>query len=252
MVGQNNTITLASGEKQEYKYYVCGRSHRSGAVICSSNSVKCEKFEQAVAERLSQVVQQPEIIREIIRKVNSTRKQRSKPLQEELAVLEKQIGTVDSKIEKTFELFYAEAIDVTELKKRKDALEQEKVTQEKRRQEIMLELNADQDVELPEKQILAVIMDFAKVFAQADPDRKKMFLKTLVKDITLTPQRTLDKINLNIEIPRKSPTEKDLSQQDIAVGEVSPLLHISHLAMIRFTVSYQNNLRNHHPYNSSV
>ncbi|PWK14944.1 hypothetical protein C7459_104147 [Tumebacillus permanentifrigoris] len=45
-----------------------------------------------------------------------------------------------------------------------------------------------------------------------------MFLKTLVKDTTLTPQRTLDEINFNIEIPHKTPTEKDLSQQDIAVG----------------------------------
>jgi hypothetical protein len=44
-------------------------------------------------------------------------------LQEELAVLERQIGKIDGKIEKTFELFYADAIDSKELKKRKDALE---------------------------------------------------------------------------------------------------------------------------------
>ncbi|KEO84969.1 hypothetical protein EL26_02935 [Tumebacillus flagellatus] len=234
MVGKNDKRTLASGERKEYLKYVCGRSHRSGSSVCSSNTVKLEVIEQEVAERLSGIVQQPEIIREIIRKVNSTRKQRSKPLQEELAVLERQIGQIDGKIDKTFDLFYADAIDSNELKKRKDALEQEKVGMDKRRQEIMFELKDDQDTELPEKQILDVILDFARVFATAEPEKKKLFLKTLVKDITLTPQRKLDKINLHIEIPRKTPTQKDLSQQEKAVGEVSPLLHMSHLAMIRF------------------
>ncbi|MGB8956278.1 MAG: hypothetical protein WCC10_12975 [Tumebacillaceae bacterium] len=68
-----------------------------------------------------------------------------------MAVLERQIGQIDGKIEKTFKLFYADVIDSRELKKRKDSLEQEKVGMDKRRQEILFEMKDDQETELPEK-----------------------------------------------------------------------------------------------------
>jgi hypothetical protein len=75
------------------------------------------------------------------------------------------------------------------------------------------------------------------VFAQADVDKQKHFLRTLIIDITLTPERDLTNINLNIQlkIPQTANSKKSSQQPPEGSDKLPYTSNISHLFMIRFT-----------------
>jgi site-specific DNA recombinase len=235
MVGTNHTRHIKSGTVH-YRNYVCGNFHYKGSSVCNSNTVKADIIESKVVERLTQSVQQPEIIREVIRKVNLDNKKKIAPLKNEFRILEKEIHKLEANLEKTFQLYYEDIINGSILKSRKELIEQEQKRLHNRMDEIKLTISGDTDSEIPEKEILKIITDFANVFVQADVDKQKHFLRTLVKDITLTPERDLKNLNLNIQlkIPQSQNSKKSLQQAKEGSDELPYTSNISHLFMIRF------------------
>jgi site-specific DNA recombinase len=235
MVGTNHSRKTKTRGVVHYRQYVCGNFHTKGSSVCSSNMIKAEVIEEKVLDRLVKAVQQPEMIREVIRKVNLDKKGKTAPLQKQLKLIEKELSKIESKMDKLFQLVLEEVIDSNTFKERKTILDVDQKRLEEQKNEILMNLHFDDDKEIPEEEILNIINDFANVYAQSEIDKQKLFLKALVKDITLTEDKDLKNINLNFQfkIPQNN-NRKTHHKHEIEGSEELPPNVVSHLFMIRF------------------
>lgn len=100
MAASNVTNTLKDGTKKRIRYYSCSNFRNKGASVCSANSIRADKAEEFVADRLKEIVQVPQILKKLVDDLNREMKKQVMPIQRELETVRKKKEELDQNLKK--------------------------------------------------------------------------------------------------------------------------------------------------------
>lgn len=100
MAASNMTNRLKDGTKKRIRYYSCSQFRNKGASVCHADSIRADQAEQFVAERLKEIVQHSQMIKEVIQALNQEIEEQRFPLTQKLQVIQTEKQEITVKIEK--------------------------------------------------------------------------------------------------------------------------------------------------------
>lgn len=199
MVAGRTVKNRKDGSKYTLRYYHCGNWRNKGSAVCSSNGINADYADEYVFTRLTEVICKEKVLKDIVKSLNSKRKNKIKPLEDELQYMEKRISELSGNREKYFSLFEENVLDVSALKKRMASLEEDMKKYSDRREDILRELEENDSQPIPYELVHAVLTDLHKNLDKADDSIKKMLLQLIIKKITITDRKQIDTIELHFD-----------------------------------------------------
>ena len=105
MVISRTTNKLADGTKKRIAYYCCGAWKNKGTSICNSNTIRVDKANEYVFNKLSELLSNEKMVETIVRNVNKERHNKINPAKKELERIDKELEKIDRKKTKLFEAY---------------------------------------------------------------------------------------------------------------------------------------------------
>lgn len=187
---------------KSYRYYVCQQFHNKGKTVCRSNMIRADVAEEQVLQELVKVASRPDILRQLVEKINTMRSNAVVPIMEEKRALIAELNKISKHLQKIIEnilndpdltaIFKNDLMETharqEQLQKRLEALEAE-----------MAEMNS-KPVDFDALQSL--LSRIKEALLQANEDEQKVLLRSMVESIHITkeaPRRVGRKItNINL------------------------------------------------------
>jgi site-specific DNA recombinase len=199
MVISRTTNKLADGTKKSISYYACGNWKNKGTAVCNSNSIRTEKANEYVFNKLSELLSNENMVKTIVSNVNRERIRKVKPTKNELIRIDKELEKLDKKKDKTFELYEDEAITKEEFQARKDKLTERVKKLEEEKAPLLVTLSDDVKEELPYEFIKSILENFSKVLTEnTSREQQKKLIHMIISEITINELREIDSIKINI------------------------------------------------------
>ncbi len=198
MVGTRTTNKLKDGSKKVLRYYSCGAARSKGASVCKFNSIRADYAEQAVLDRIQEIVQNPKILEKIVKKVNDDRVKQIKPYQAELKEIEKAISEIEKNKGKYVSLYEKEMIEVELFSERITELSKKIESLSNRRIEIENTLEFNSSVTLEIEEVRSVIKNLASMLGMMDNQEKKTFYHMIISRISVEDKKIKD---IHLKIP---------------------------------------------------
>jgi site-specific DNA recombinase len=253
-------------EGTRYRYYVCGQHHNKGKTVCKANSIRADIAEQEVMSRLSLLVSDPVALKLITKQVNAQRANALKPLNEEKRLVESKLKQIEKNTNKLLEALLDESMPKSIISKKLHELEEEKNQLESRLRQLQTELSEADTKPIDYESFRILLSDFQQVLSQVEPEQQKALLRFVIKDITVSKEaprgigRRIEKINLHFDFTidamentyellkqlypdiekQLQSWKKPKSRYNFNAEELFNSLPILPLTMIRFTVTYLN------------
>lgn len=188
-----------------YRYYACGNYTNKGIKTCKTNLIKADYAEEYVLKEIGKLVDDPSIIKSIVKKLKNANEVDTLPMMNELKKIKKDLENIQAKTEQNLRLELENKISIYILTQRMEFLEaQEKETKEKIfRLESEIH-NIETQGLLDADFIQQILHHFYQMFEVADIKQRKQLLHTLIDRITVnqgntTNERTISKITLIFE-----------------------------------------------------
>ena len=199
MVISRTTNTLADGTKKRIVYYCCGAWKNKGTSVCNSNTIRVEKANEYVFNKLSSVLSNDDMIRAITDNINKERVKRVSPSKNELERIDKELETIDKKKRKIFEAYEDDIITREEFLSRKDELNKRAKVLQESKEPLLVALADDVSEEISYEFIKSVLDNFSKLLnSKESREQKKKLLHMIISKITINELREVDSINLTI------------------------------------------------------
>lgn len=197
MVVMRTVNKLKDGTRKTLEYYACGAWKNKGTSVCRSNTIRADKAEAYIFERLQELATNKQLIKEVADCVNNKRSHRDEPLQQEYQALLQELEQARRKKEKAMELYEEDIIAKADLQERLVKVNEQIEQLELRLQPIKLQLQSLKVHTINEDTIQEVMANFHKVFKQAITQEQQKHLVTLIiKEITLNEKREVDSIQI--------------------------------------------------------
>jgi len=228
-----------SGSKYTIRYYHCGNWRNKGPAVCSVNGIRADYADEYVFSRLAKVICNEKVLKDIVKSLNIKRKNKVKPLEDELKYMEKRISELSVNRDKYLNLFEENVLDATALKKRMASLEGDMKKYADRREDILREIEDNDSQPIPYELVHAVLTDLHKNLDKADDSIKKMLLQLIVRKITITDRKKIDTIELHFDekiITHFLTNDKEHPSPDGGSSHVQTYKSLQ-LFVVRFTVS---------------
>ncbi len=87
-------ISRAPSKGKRVEYYSCGAWKNKGTSVCHSNSIRADKANTEVINRLSTFLSSPRMVKEVVKKLNQDREKQVKPSMKELQSIEKELNAI--------------------------------------------------------------------------------------------------------------------------------------------------------------
>lgn len=199
MVISRTTNKLADGTRKRISYYACGNWKNKGTAVCNSNSIRVEKANEYVFNKLSELLSNENMVETIVSNVNRERKRKVNPTKNELVRIDKELEKLDRKKGKLFEAYEDEIITKEEFQARKDELTERIKKLEEEKAPLLVTLSDDVKEELPYELIKSILENFSKVLTEsASREQQKKLLHMIISEITINELREIDSIKINI------------------------------------------------------
>lgn len=199
MVISRTTNKLADGTKKRIAYYCCGAWKNKGTSVCNSNTIRVDKANEYVFNKLSSVVSNDDMIRAITNNINKERVKRVDPSKSELERIDKELENIDKKKRKIFEAYEDDIITREEFLTRKDELNQRAKVLQESKETLLVTLADDVSEEISYEFIKSVLDNFSKLLnSKESREQKKKLLHMIISKITINELREVDSINLTI------------------------------------------------------
>jgi len=199
MVISRSQYRLKDGSKVSQRYYACGQFKGKGSSVCHANSVRADYAEAYVLKRIQTVLRQPKLLAAIVAAVNQKRRGSSGALAEELKAIEESLIQIETKKRRILDVYELDGLDRETLVSRLEALAEETSRLCARKEETEYELDDDTGQEVTLETVRQFLEQFNQVLQNASPEQKKTLLHLAVKEITLTTDKTIDRIVLNFD-----------------------------------------------------
>jgi site-specific DNA recombinase len=191
--------TAKDGSKIVRTYYSSSNFRSKGSAVCSANSIRKDDAERYVTDRIREVLAKPHILRGIVASINSRKKNRIKPLQEELEAIDERLASIEEKRKKYFELYEMDDFDRELFSGRMSELDAERDQLLSRKSEIEYELNGDNSQTVSYEQVRSLIERSEYLLQRSSTDQRKSLLHLIIQKITLNDKRQIDKIEMALD-----------------------------------------------------
>lgn len=199
MVISRTTNKLADGTKKSIAYYACGNWKNKGTAVCNSNSIRVDKANEYVFDKLSELLTNESIVKNIVSNVNKERRRKVNPTKDELGRIDKELEKLDRKRGKLFEAYEDEIITKEEFQLRKEELTERVKKLEEEKAPLLVTLSDDVSEELPYEFIKSILQNFSKVLGESSSrEQQKKLLHMIISEITINELREVDSIKINI------------------------------------------------------
>ena len=199
MVISRTTNKLADGTKKRIAYYCCGAWKNKGTSVCNSNTIRVDKANEYVFNKLSELLSNEKMVETIVRNVNKERHNKINPAKKELERIDKELEKIDRKKTKLFEAYEEEVISKEEFKERKDELNKRAKSLQEEKEPLIVTLSDDVSEEIPYEFIKSILENFSKVLTEsATREQQKKLLHMIISEITINEAREIDSIKLKI------------------------------------------------------
>ena len=197
MVVMRTVNKLKDGTRKTLEYYACGAWKNQGTSVCRSNTIRADKAESYIYERLQALATNKQLIKEVADRVNNKRSNHDEPLQQEHQALLKELEQAKRKKDKAMELYEEDIITKVDLQQRLIKVNEQIEQLELRLQPIILQLQSLKVHTIDESTIQEVMVNFQKAFKKAMTQEQQKHLVTLIiKDITLNEKREVNSIQI--------------------------------------------------------
>ena len=136
-----------NGKAYRYRRYICGSYHTTGSAVCAYNAIPAEPLEKFVLQQIKDELLRPDVLREIERRLSRRIRSQKNSAPRLAARVKLRIAAINSKINLLLENISPDNIrlidaKLTELRRQRDALEQQlqELEERKRTQEAEEEL----------------------------------------------------------------------------------------------------------------
>ena len=199
MVISRTTNKLADGTKKRIAYYCCGAWKNKGTSVCNSNTIRVDKANEYVFNKLSELLSNEKMVETIVRNVNKERHNKINPAKKELERIDKELEKIDRKKIKLFEAYEEELISKEEFKERKDELNKRAKSLQEEKEPLLVTLSDDVSEEIPYEFVRSILENFSKVLTEsATREQQKKLLHMIISEITINETREIDSIKLKI------------------------------------------------------
>jgi site-specific DNA recombinase len=197
MVAARTTNTLKDGSKKKIRYYSCGMHRNKGTLACNANSVRADEAEKYVFKRIKKVMLNKKMLEDIVKNLNETRLKIVKPLELEIAHINKQKETYLERKRRVFDLYEMGELPSDLLKERLKEIEAHLEQLELRKIEINRQIALNSSEPIPLGLVKEAMTDFEKLITNADKEQRKMFLQLIINKITVGEDRKIDNIEIH-------------------------------------------------------
>lgn len=199
MVISRTTNTLKDGTKRRLSYYACGNWKNKGTAACHSNSIRADKANEYVFAKLSELLTNDKLLRDLVENINSTRKGQADPARKEIEKYAKEIDKISSKKKKTFEAYEDGIIDKNEFSIRFHELKNRENELEDKISELKQIVNDDSSEQVSYELIKSILENFNSLLENCSSrEQQKKLLHMLISEITISPSREVQSIKINI------------------------------------------------------
>ena len=199
MVISRTTNKLADGTKKRIAYYCCGAWKNKGTSVCNSNTIRVDKANEYVFNRISELLSNEKMVKSIVNNINKERHKKISPAKKELERIDKELEKIDRKKTKLFEAYEEEIISKEEFKERKDELNKRAKSLQEEKEPLLVTLSDDVSEEIPYEFIKSILENFSKVLTEsASREQQKKLLHMIISEITINEAREIDSIKLKI------------------------------------------------------
>ena len=199
MVISRTTNKLADGTKKRIAYYCCGAWKNKGTSVCSSNTIRVDKANEYVFNKISELLSNEKMVETIVNNINKERHKKINPAKKELERIDKELEKIDRKKTKLFEAYEEEVISKEEFKERKDELNKRARSLQEEKEPLLVTLSDDVSEEIPYEFIKSILENFSKVLIESTTrEQQKKLLHMIISEITINESREIDSIKLKI------------------------------------------------------
>ena len=199
MVIMRTTNTLKDGTKRRLTYYACGNWKNKGTAVCNSNTIRCDKANDYVFSKISELLSNDKMIKSIVTNINKERSNRVSPAKKELSRIDKELERLDGKKKKIFEAYEDEIITKEEFQSRNVELNNRIKILHEEKQPLLVTLSDDISEEIPYEFIKSILESFGKILNEnVEVEQQKKLLHMIISEITINELREVDSIKLKI------------------------------------------------------
>ena len=199
MVIMRTTNKLKDGTRRRLTYYACGNWKNKGTAVCNSNTIRCDKANEYVFSKISELLSNDKMIKSIVTNINKERSNRVSPAKKELAKIERELQKLDGKKKKIFEAYEDEIITKEEFQSRNMELNNRIKILHEEKQPLLVTLSDDISEEIPYEFIKSILESFGKILNEnVEIEQQKKLLHMIISEITINELREVDSIKLKI------------------------------------------------------
>jgi site-specific DNA recombinase len=199
MTISRSTRKRKDGAKVVNEYYACSNWKNKGTAVCNSNSVRADKADELVINKLIETVNNELLLKKVINNINKNKSSRLKPKLDEINKVNKEIDKLNSKKNSSIELFEDGILAKNELADRVKKLNEEIETLKFRIDKLQQEVMLAEGEPIPFELVSQVMKKFGQVFKESSTrQQRKQLLNLLVSKVTIDKSREIDSIELQI------------------------------------------------------
>jgi len=167
--------------------------------VCTSNSIRVEKANEYVFNKLSELLSNDKMVKTIVSNINKERIRKVNPAKKELTRIDKELEKLDKKKGELFEAYEDEILTKEEFQARKNELTERVKKLEEEKVPLLVTLSDDIKEELPYEFIKSILENFSKVLTESTSrEQQKKLLHMIISEITINELREIDSIKINI------------------------------------------------------
>lgn len=199
MTVSRSTRKRKDGTKVVNEYYSCSNWKNKGTSVCNSNSVRADKADEFVINKLIETVNNESLLKKVINNINKNKSSKLKPKLDEISKVNDEIDRLNSKKYSSIELFEDGILAKNELADRVKKLNEEIEALKFRVDELQQEVMLAEGEPIPFELVSQVMKKFGQVFKESSTrQQRKQLLNLLVSKVTIDKSRNIDSIELQI------------------------------------------------------
>lgn len=199
MVIMRTSRTRKDGTKRRLEYYCCGNWKNKGTAVCHSNAIRVDKANAYVFGKLSELLSNDKLVRDIVKNINTDRKHKVDPSKDELQKLTKELDKISAKKDKLFEAFEEDIITKEEFKERVAELQSRERLLQEDVNNLKMNVLDDNVQQVSYEMVKETLSKVGEMFGNCKSmEQKKKLLHMLISKITINELREVDSIQINI------------------------------------------------------
>lgn len=199
MVIMRTSRTRKDGTKRRLEYYCCGNWKNKGTAVCHSNAIRVDKANAYVFGKLSELLSNDKLVRDIVKNINTDRKHKVDPSKDELQKLTKELDKISAKKDKLFEAFEEDIITKEEFKERVAELQSRERLLQEDVNNLKMNVLDDNVQQVSYEMVKETLSKVGEMLGNCKSmEQKKKLLHMLISKITINELREVDSIQINI------------------------------------------------------